>query len=121
MTLPQIVSRNQVQVADTSVTITARQTSNATPGIYICPAGKVAKVIQFCGNLDAVGADSTYAIAVNDGGTFRPLGAHVAVNGISCMVGSILLKAGDWLANVGDSGSTNGTIDLIATIREYDA
>lgn len=97
-------------------TVRARVTVAAT-GLYTCPAGKKAKVTGSM-NLDAVGADATYAIAVLRAGTFIPVGAHVVVNGISNINGEITLEAGDILTNVGDAGSTNGTCDMNASIQE---
>jgi len=90
---------------------------NADVGLYICPAGKKAKVTGSM-NLDAVGADATYAIAVKRGAVFFPVGVHVAVNGISVIAGVVTLDAGDILTNIGDAGSTNGTCDMDCTIQE---
>jgi len=102
-TIPQFTARARVVVAGT--------------GLYTCPAGKKAKVTGSM-NLDAVGADATYAIAILRAGTFIPVGAHVVVNGISNINGEITLEAGDILTNVGDAGSTNGTCDMNASIQE---
>lgn len=88
---------------------------NAATGLYTCPANKKAKV-EGSMNLDAVGADATYAIAVLRSGTYIPIGEHVAVNGIS--KGSAELDAGDILTNIGDAGSTNGTADMDAKVQE---
>jgi len=68
-------------------------------------------------NLDAVGADATYALAILRAGTFIPIGAHVAVNGIST-ANDFVLEVGDILTNIGDAGSTNGTCDQDAYIQE---
>jgi len=67
-------------------------------------------------NLDAVGADATYAIATLRGGTYIPIGEHVAVNAVS--VGEAELDAAEILTNIGDAGSTNGTCDMDAIIQE---
>jgi len=93
---------------------------NANTGLYTCPAGKKAKV-RGSMNLDAVGADATYAIAVKRGATFFPVGVHVVVNGISTIATEITLEAGDILTNVGDAGSTNGTCDMDCSIQEITA
>jgi len=87
----------------------------AGTGLYTVPANKKAKV-RGSMNLDAVGADATYAIATLRGGTFVPIGAHVAVNGIS--IGEAELDATEILTNIGDAGSTNGTCDMDAKIQE---
>lgn len=89
----------------------------ATVGIYTCPAGKKAKV-RGSMNLDAVGADATYAIAILRAGTYIPVGEHVVVNGISVIQGEVIMQAGDILTNVGDAGSTNGTCDMDGSVQE---
>jgi len=88
--------------------------TNAATGLYVVPAGQKAKVVGSM-NLDAVGADATYAIATRRGGTYIPIGAHVVVNGIS--IGQAELNATDLLTNIGDAGSTNGTCDMDAKIQ----
>lgn len=95
--------------------VTARVT-NAAVGLYTCPAGKKAIVREVSLNLDAVGADTTYAVAVKRGGTYFPIGAHAAPNEIS--TGQTTLEAGDILTNIGNAGSTNGTCDMDAIIQE---
>jgi len=92
----------------------------AGTGLYTVPALKKAKV-KGSMNLDAVGADATYAIAVLRGGTFIPVGAHVAVNGISVIQGEVEMDAAEILTNIGDAGSTNGTADMDAMVQEITA
>jgi len=113
-------SRNVVQTPNLEAIKQGRVTVAGT-GLYEVPAGRRALVTAITGNLDAVGADATYAVAIERAGTFRPIGAHVAVNGISRWVGQMLLIAGDVITNIGDAGSTNGTIDMVASVKEYPA
>jgi len=115
-----LTSRNTLQAPPADSVKIARVTNNAT-GLYVVPAGKVALVTSITMNLDAVGADATYAIAIRRGATFFPIGAHIAANGISVWNGSMVLEATDIISNVGDSGSTNGTCDMSASVKEYDA
>jgi len=96
--------------------VSARVT-NANLGLYTCPANKKAKV-KGSMNLDALGADATYAIAVKRGSTFFPVGGHIGVNGISVIKTEVTLEATDILTNIGDSGSTNGTCDMDCSIQE---
>jgi len=117
MGLPQIVSRNSTQQIVGS-TVQGRITSNVSPGIYVCPAGKRARVTGCTMRLDAVGADATYALAVNIGGTFREISAFVVANGFVSFIGEIFLDAGDFISNVGDAGSTNGTCDMTCNFIE---
>jgi len=92
---------------------------SAANGIYTCPAGKKAKVIGSM-VLSALGADAAYAIAVfrNGDGDYIPIGEFVLVDGVSYTVASVVLEAEDILTMIGDSGSTNGTGDLNASIQE---
>jgi len=120
MALPQIVSRNQLQSSGLSTTVIGRVTVAGT-GLYTVPTGKKARVTSITGNLDATGADATYAVSILRGADNRPVGAHVAVNGISIFTGVMMLQAADIVTNVGDSGSTNGTIDMTCTFQEYNA
>lgn len=120
MGLPQVISRTQIQAAPAESAKFARVTNNAT-GLYVVPTGKIAVVTAITMNLDAVGADATYAIAIKRGATFFPIGAHVAVNGISSWTGVMVLEATDIISNVGDAGSTNGTCDMSASVKEFNA
>lgn len=120
MALPVITSRTSLQAANATSAKIGRVTNNAT-GLYTVPAGKVAVVTSITMNLDAVGADATYAIAIRRGATFFPIGAHVAANGISVWNGVMTLEATDIISNVGDAGSTNGTCDMSASVKEFNA
>jgi len=119
MTLPQIISRNQVQVPDGTVTVIGRVT-NAATGIYVVPTGKVSRIASASMVLDATGADATYAVAINRGGTIIPLGQFIAVGGQSVASPPLILQAADIVTNVGDAGSTNGTCDQTVTFKEFD-
>jgi len=103
--IPEFTARARVVVAGT--------------GLYVVPANRKAKA-RGSMNLDAVGADATYAIATLRGATYIPVGEHVAVNGISRADG-IEMDAADILTNIGDAGSTNGTADMNAIIQELPA
>jgi len=116
----KITNRNTVQVPNLESVKEGRVTVAAT-GLYTVPTGRVAIVKSISGNLDAVGADATYAVAILRAGTYRPVGLHVAVNAISVYTGEMLLIAGDIITNIGDAGSTNGTIDMTASVKEYPA
>jgi len=120
MALPVIISRNQVQSPSADSAKFGRVTNNAT-GLYVVPTGKIAVVTAITMNLDAVGADATTAIAIRRGATFFPIGAHVAVNGISVWTGSMVLEATDIITNVGDAGATNSTVDMSASVKEFNA
>ena len=95
--------------------------TNAYVGLYTCPDGKKAKVTGTL-NLDAVGADLRYAIAiarvVGAGVVFTPVGEHATENNISIIQAKVALQEGDSLTNIGDSGSTNGTCDMDCSVQE---
>jgi len=92
--------------------------TNAATGLFT--ATKKTRLTSCSGILDAVGADATYAIAIKRGATYTPIGAFVAVgaNLISSFTGTMILEVGDVITNIGDAGSTNGTIDISANIEE---
>jgi len=109
---------NVSQRTGLTVSIHARVV-NANTGLSTVPANTVRRMTSLTMNLDAVGVDATYAIAILRGGTFLPIGAHVATNGISVFSGEMLLQAGDIITNIGDTGSTNGTCDMTTTFQDY--
>lgn len=114
----RLTPRNQVQVVDGD-SLKFGRVLNADTGLYTVPTGRSARVTGITMNLDATGADATYAAAIKRGSTFIPVGAHVAVNGISIFSGVMVLEAGDIVTNVGDAGSTNGTCDMTCTVKEF--
>jgi len=118
MALPVIISRNSVQTIDGSSATIARVTAAAT-GVYTVPAGKVSKILGATMVLDAVGADATYALAVLRAGSYRAIGAYVPAGGASILSNIIILAAGDILTNIGDNGSTNGTVDMSLSFKEF--
>jgi len=99
---------------------TAARVTNANTGLYTVPAGKVARIISITMNVDALGADASYAAAIKRGATFTPVAPFAVVNGNSNLVGEISLNAGDIVTDVGDAGSTNGTVDMTVTFQEFD-
>jgi len=116
----KLTVRNSVQVSNTQSLKEGRVVVAGT-GLFVVPANRIAVVKSISGNLDAVGADATYAVAILRGGNFRPVGEHVGVNGISRFIGELQLIAADIITNIGDSGSTNGTIDMTASVKEFPA
>jgi len=119
MALPVITSRNAVQVPGGNTTVIGRVT-NAATGLYTVPTGKVSRILSASMILEAVGADATYAIAINRSSTIIPLGEMVAVGAKSTVSPPLILQADDILTNVGDAGSTNGTCDMTVTFQEFD-
>lgn len=113
------VPRNQTQRAGKINRVQGRIT-NAPTGIYTVPAGKRARVSDIKGKLDAVGADATYAVAIKRaiGGAYEPI-TNFEVADVQQSASEVTMESGDILTNIGDSGSTNGTFDLSATVEEF--
>ena len=93
---------------------------NANLGIYTVPVGKKTRITDMLGNVDAVGADATYAIAFKRGAVFTAITTFKGA-AVDMTASAITLVAGDILTNIGDAGATNATFDLAATIEEFQA
>jgi len=123
MAIAKLVPRNVMQAPDVSSVKEGRVT-NATSGLYTVPSGKVAKVTSITGLQDAVGTDGRAAIGVEFSGGFIPLSTFIVATSPDNFVqwtGTMLLVAGDRITNEGNSGATNHTWDMTASIREYNA
>jgi len=123
MALPVIVSRTQVQSVDLEVVRAARVTNGAT-GLYTVPTAKVAIMTDLTGLQDALGTDATAAIGFIRSSSFLPLSTFITAtvpNNYVQWSGRMLLQAADIVTFEGDSGATNHTWDLTASIREYNA
>lgn len=90
---------------------------NSAIGAYAPNPGRKGRVIGTM-NLDAIGSDASYAIAVLRGATYYPIGPHVSTNEVS--PGTALVLDTDIFTMIGESGSTNGTGDFNMTIQETD-
>lgn len=112
-------ARNVTQRAGTILRVHDRIV-NANNGIYVVPAKKEARVTDMLGNLNAVGGDAAYAIAVKrfSSGLFESI-TNFQIAGVDQKASAITLKAGDILTDIGNTGSTNGTFDLAATVEEF--
>jgi len=113
------VARNVSQRAGAAFRVQGRIV-NANTGIYTVPTGKRARITDMLGNLNAVGGDATYAIAVKRfiGGAFIELTNPKAAD-VDQLARLVVLESQDILTDIGDAGSTNGTFDLAATIEEF--
>lgn len=110
-------SRNETQRAG-NITRVADRVTNAAVGVYTVPVNVHARITDMIGNLNAVGVDATYAVAYLRSGVYIPITTFKGVD-VDMKASAITLVAGDILTNIGDSGSTNGTFDLQATIEEF--
>jgi len=124
MALPVISSRNQIQ-APPAETAKEGRVTNAVTGLYTVPAGRIALVTSITGLQDALGTDATGAIGIEFAASdFRPLSTFItatAPNNFVTWEGAIMLVAGDVITEEGDSGGTNHTWDMTASVKEYPA
>jgi len=124
MTLPIITSRNQIQAPVTEAAKEGRVT-NAVTGLYTVPAGRIAIVTSITGLQDALGTDATGAIGIEFAASdFRPLSTFITATAPNNFVewnGVLQLVAGDVITNEGDSGATNHTWDMTASVKEFSA
>ena len=115
------VPRNVSQRAGGSFGVQGRVVSSAV-GFYTVPAGKRARIINAQLTVNAVGSDLTYCLAIYDGVSYTKISRLVAASNIVPSVCEVtVMDAGEILTCIGDSGSTNGTCDLSASIEEFDS
>lgn len=97
--------------------------TDSNVGVYTCPGGFVAKVSGTM-VLDALGAKSSYAIAIKRSGSgdFFPVGAYVEVKEVSVIPTYVILHSNDILTMIGNGDGTglrtNGTGDLNIMVQE---
>lgn len=111
--------RNQTQSAGNSFR-KAKRVSNSNTGVYTVPINKRARITDILGILDAVGSDATYSIAIKRfvTGLFEPItNFGVVSEKLTCSL--VTLESGDILTDIGDSGATNASMDITATIEEF--
>jgi len=116
-----LTARNQSNAAGTIKRFTARVV-NANIGVYTVPADTKSRLTEIKGVLDAVGGDATYTLAIKRlSGVFDPLDLFVgAVSPNNVVnVSLVTLLPGEILTDIGDSGSTNGTMDISLSVEEF--
>ncbi len=90
--------------------------TNSNLGLFTATRKTI--VTSITGIVDAIGSDLLHSVAIKRGATFTPLGEFVAVNKQSVYIGEFTMDIGDIITHIGDSGGTNGTLDMSANIRE---
>jgi len=123
LTLPILTFRNQIQTIQVNDVKEGRVT-NAANGIYTVPTGKKTLVNMITGLQDALGTDARAAIGITFSGGFIPLSTFVtatAPDNFVSWTGRMGLPAGAIITNRGDSGGTNHTWDMTASIKEFPA
>lgn len=124
MTLPQVISRNQVQKTNKRVITWATDVVQPTTW-YTCPSNKIAIIKGRC-TCDGTGAAATADLNINDvsiaewqasgGGTDPNVPQDLAVGFIYSFEAE--LNAGETLTTTQSSGS-NANFKLNATIEEF--
>lgn len=114
------VPRNSSQRAGNIFRIQGRVT-DANVGIYTTPNGKTTRVTDMRIELDSIGSDATYHLAIKTGATFTKITTRIGLSPITniATASAVTLFEGETLTNIGDSGATNGTVDISATIEEF--
>ena len=113
----QDVPRNTAQRAGNIFVISARVV-NANNGVYTVPAGKRARITNVLGIVDALGTDPSASIARLRSLVFTGLTIPRGV-GIEQFISAVTFEAGDTLTNIGNTGGTNTTFDLSASVEEF--
>jgi len=121
MAIARLVPRNQVQSIDSVISKVAAGLISSNTGVYTVPTAKIARVTSITFLHEVVGSDSTAGIAIKRGASFFAVGAMVAVNGSSSLIGVLTLQAADIITYIGDSGGTNHQGSMSTTIKEFDA
>jgi len=113
MTLPQIISRNQIQAIPTTA-LNIRKTNESPAEFYTCPSGKKAVITGSC-LCTGLGASSEVRLLVDGIAVLRFLAGDVSA--LVSKPFNVSLSATDTLAK-GQNSGTNGELDLNCSILE---
>lgn len=97
---------------------------SADVGIYIVPVGKESRVTDMHLVVDTVGSSARVGLAIKRvSGVFSPISIQVGQtppNNITT-ASAITLVEGERLTDIGNTGGKNATVDISATIEEFEA
>ncbi len=114
-------ARNTTQRAG-NITRVSDRVTNSPVGVYTCPAKTEARITDILGVVDATGSDATICLAIRRvGGTYDQISrlvGNTAPDNVTS-ASAVTLVAGEILTDIGDSGGTNGGMDISATIEEF--
>jgi len=118
MTLPQVISRNQVQVIIPNLQL---DITNVTIGddadiLYTVPTGIVTEIISLAWRAQ-VGGNTNVDLSVS-GQRVRRATANEASLTDEAAVKGFIMNAGETIEGLGDNAADNGTINLIASLKE---
>ena len=116
MTLPTIVSRNQIQGIP-STALNVRKVNESPAEFYTCPTGKKALISGSC-SCDGTGAGTEIRLIA--GGVVALRFDSGDVNDLTTKLFNISLEAGQTLAK-GQNSGTNGQLDLNCSVLETPA
>jgi len=116
MTLPQIISRNTVQIIPTTP-LNVRKVDESPAEFYTCPTAKKAQIVGTC-MCTGLGAATEVRLLANGVAVLRFLAADVTA--LTSKLFDISLAAGETLAKAQNSG-TNGELDLTSSVQESPA
>lgn len=121
MALPQVISRNLAQVANSNVLVNASSTIIGTTAVtlYTVPAGKVAMINSLITRISGMGANTAISLTV-EGNIVKRVTASETTS-VESAGGGIRLVATDVISFSGDSGSDNGAAGWLISIKEFDA
>jgi len=120
MALPQIISRNLAQVANSNVLVNATSTIIGTTAVtlYTVPAGKIAQINSLITRVSGMGANTAISLNV-EGNIVKRVTASEDLGNDSAG-GGIRLVATDVITFTGNSGSDNGAAGWLISIKEFD-
>lgn len=118
------VPRNTSQRAGLILRVEGRLV-NADTGIYTCPNGKRARVTDMVMRVDALGSAAAYHIAIRGASSpfpFKKITNRATATAPNDVVSAsaITMVAGEKLTDIGSDGtSKNGTVNISATVEEF--
>jgi len=118
MTLPQVTSRNQVQVVapnnQLDITNIAIGTTSAT--LYTVPAGIVTEIISLAWRAQ-MGANTQVDLSISGQRIRRATADEPSLTDESAVKGFIM-NAAETIVGLGNNAADNGTINLIGSLKE---
>jgi len=118
MALPMVISRNQVQVIipNLQLDITFVAIGDQTDVLYTVPVGIVTEIISLAWRAQ-MGGNTQVDLVVSAQRIRRATASEPSLTEESAVRGFIM-NAGETIAGVGNNAADNGTINLIASLKE---
>jgi len=118
MTLPQVTSRNAVQVIIPNLQLDITNTSIGDDAdvLYTVPTGIVTEIISLAWRAQ-MGSNTQVDISVSDQRIRRATADEPSLTEESAVRGFIM-NAAETISGIGNNVADNGTINLIASLKE---